>query len=382
MKGGSFVKYILVSCWCLALCLGLLLYSLPPKPVEIAEVPPTTAAVTEPTTQPEPEPAPLRLLISVSEPDQQEAWALLAEEFSQQSGIPVLTCADDATDEDAVLYTATAAQVEQMSGTLLDLQDTAAYANLAGTDFAWKQDEQVLALAADVAIFGLIYDETLLARTGYTRSDIDSFLDLKAVAEHITADAKDFGFGAFARNEGNLTQLLASYPADCRGIWDLYRANRVDGSIADGEAVFWLGSNLDLQELSRDPALKLGMLPLFVSLEQEGNDTFCAVTTRYWCVRSGNDDNNQAAVAFLNFLVSPRVDGTVPADALQVLAPYRQAAFCRDSAEALLRSDIAAGKQCRICVKPSVPEGLMEALGVYEADPTDENWMAVSLLLQ
>ncbi len=374
------MKHVLVACWCVALCLGLLLYSLPHKPAPVDEAPIAIApATTQPTTQPEPEPT--RLYISVTDLDQHATWELLAQEFSQQTGIDVQTTDQIPTSGDAVIFTASAGQVAEMSDTLLDLGNTAAYASLASEAFAVTQEERIVALAADMAIFGLIYNETLLAQAGYTRSDVDSFPDLKAVAEQITANAKELGFGAFATPKANLTQLLASYPADCRGIWDLYRANLVDGSLTDGNAVFWLGSNLDFEELSLDPQLKLGMLPLYVGTEQEENNTFCAVSTRFWCVRAGTDASNQAAVAFLNFLVSPRIDGSVPSDDLQLLAPYRQASFGDNAAEVLLRNDIAAGKQCQICVNPTVPDGLMEALAVYGADPTDENWAAVSQLL-
>lgn len=369
------MKYVLVSCLCVALCLGLLLYSLPAKPAPAVEAPFSI----EPTTQPEP--APVRLYITNSDDARQPVWEQLAEEFSQQTGADVRIAGEEPSTEDAVLFTATAAQVADMSDELLDLQDSAAYAQLAGKDFALTRDTKVTAVAADAAIFGLIYNETLLAQVGYTRSDVDCFQDLKAVAEHITADAKKIGFGAFAKAKANLTQLLASYPADCRNIWDLYQANKVEGSLAAGEAVFCLGSNLDFEELSKNPELKLGMLPLYVGADQEENHTFCAVTTRYWCIRAGTEDSNQTALAFLNFLVRPRIDGTLPVDDLQLLAPYRQATFADNSAEVLLRSDIAAGKQCPICVNPSVPEGLMEALNAYEADPTDENWAAVNALL-
>ena len=370
------MKNVLVSCWCVALCLGLLLYSLPPKPVPIDEAPISIEPATTQTTMPEPDPT--RIYISVTDPEQQTIWDTLASEFSQQSGIQVLTTNEKPTSDDAVLFTASA---QQVTGELLDLQNTSAYANLASPDFAIKQDDRTVAIAADMAIYGLIYNETLLAQAGYTRSDVDSFQDLKAVAEHITADAKKLGFGAFAKAKANLTQLLASYPADCRGIWDLYHANHVEESVADGKAVFCLGSNQDFEELNKNPELNLGMLPLYVGVDQEENLTFCAVTTRYWCIRPGNEESNLAAMAFMNFLVNPRIDGTVPVDDLQLLSPYRQAIFASNSGELLLRSHIAAGKQCQICVNPSVPEGLMEALAVYEANPIDENWAAISSLL-
>jgi raffinose/stachyose/melibiose transport system substrate-binding protein len=374
-KKGNFMKYVLVSCLCVALCLGLFLYSLSPKPAAADEA----SISIEPTTQPAPDP--VRLYVSNSDDARQPIWEQLANEFSQQTGTDIQILTEAASTEDAVLISATAAQLTEMPDNLLDLQDSVAYALLAGKNFAVSRDEQVVAVAADTAIFGLIYNETLLAQVGYTRSDVDSFQDLKAVAEHITADSKKFGFGAFAKAKANLTQLLASYPVDCRNIWDLYQKNKVEGSVAAGEAVFCLGSNLDFEELSKNPDLKLGMLPLYVGAEQEENHTFCAVTTRYWCIRPGGEKSNQAAVAFLNFLVSPRIDGTLPVDDLKLLAPYRHAAFGDNSAELLLRSDITAGKQCPICVNPSVPDGLMEALHVYESNPTDENWAAVTALL-
>ena len=392
------MKKILVALWCLALCVGLFLYSFS-TPETPAVTEPTTGATEPSTTAPTtntpsvqstkptiPEPDSQLVYVLNQNPQMQEKWELLADDYAQQTGVQITVIGDLSQRTDpkgAVLVCATGKDARQMAADSIDLTDTVAYTQLAGSSFALSIEEKIWAIPSDIAIFGLIYNETLLARTGYTRVDLNTFADLKAVAEHITKDAEVLEFGAFATAKANLTEFLSAVPADCRQIWDLYAQNRVDGTLADGQAVFSLGSIQEFEQLSQDESLRLGMIPMYVGNENEQNQTFCAVATGYWSIRAdGSEDNIAAAVTFLNFLVNPRLDGTVPVDELELLAPYRQATFANNIAESLLRSDLAAGKECLICVNPQVPEGLAEALNVYGTDPTDENWAAVQALLQ
>ena len=105
--------------------------------------------------------------------------------------------------------------------------------------------------------------------------------------------------------------------------------------------------------------------------------------THYWCVRAdATQEEIDGALAFLNFLVSPRTDGTVPVDELGILAPYRQAAYTQNAMERRFRSDIAQGKTLNVCgALKKAPDGFSWALRTYAAHPTDENWSAVEQLL-
>ena len=88
------MKNILVSCWCIALCLGLLLYSLPSKPAQVDD----TAFSVEPTTA---LPDPVPFYVSINDPAQQQIWQQLAEEFNRMSGFHVSITSDIPNTDDS-----------------------------------------------------------------------------------------------------------------------------------------------------------------------------------------------------------------------------------------------------------------------------------------
>ena len=70
-------------------------------------------------------------------------------------------------------------------------------------------------------------------------------------------------------------------------------------------------------------------------------------------------------------------------DRLQILAPYRQATYCANPLETVLRQDLTAGKGYVVCpVLDAPPVGFVEALTAFAQDPTDENWALVAATLQ
>lgn len=375
------MKKIMALTWCALLCVGLLVYSfvLPPQPVQ------EPAAPTQEATEPSPQ---SQVCFLNTDPHRQEVWETLAQEFTAQSGVEVTVLSGFAINEREsepwpTLFTASAEVVQQQKEVCLDLTGTGVYAQLASADFAYGDGETIWAVACEMEPFGLIYNTSLLARAGYTRSDINSFADLQAVCWYITENSADLGFTAFANTDGSFADLLCGIPGNWRGFYDLCIANDGQDDIRSGQAVFTLGTAGDLAQWNEDEQLHLDMLPLYYGAENESNQSFCAVVTSYWCVRADADQEEiQGALAFLNYLVSPRVDGTVPVDDLQMLAPYRQAIFADNTAHTLLRGDIAAGKECVVCGTADAPEGLAAALSTYAADPTDENWTAVEDLLK
>ena len=266
-------------------------------------------------------------------------------------------------------------------------------------DLALTADDKVCGIAAEIEAFGLVCNATLLAKAGYTQTDIASFEDLKALTELITANSEDWGFSAFAKVDPtqNFPLQLASLTEDPRAFFDLFinnatcppaeiagvnEADAMDDFI-NGKAVFYLARTGDHDQLAALGSENLSILPVYLGGGAEERQSLCAAATSYWCVRGdASEQDVQATLDFLNDLVQPRPDGSVPVDDLGLLAPYRQATGASNILEITLRMELSAGKELMICKKVSqIPEGLDEALITYAADPSDENWAAVMALM-
>ena len=250
------MKKILALLWILLLCLVLLLSGLIRKhtPTHYQRATPDTATpdlpvmnISTPDT-----PERVRLLYLNGQPGLQLIYDQLAQEFFQSTGIRVETVSSNAnlSEELPVLFSVNDASGLQGQD-CLDLTDTMAYANLASTDFTLTQDGKVLGIASEAEPFGLICNTALLARVGHTTGEIDSFADLKTVAEYITAHQEELGFGAFAipSGESRFADLLYALPVDIRPIWNLYSQNSTPGDIPGGQAVFSLGTLSDMKYL-------------------------------------------------------------------------------------------------------------------------------------
>lgn len=384
------MKKILALIWVGILCLGLLLSALWGKePQGLAT--PDTATPEQPAQQamkvctPDTPEAPqevVRLQFLNGQPVLQLIYDQLAQEFWQKTGIRVETSSNgDPEGPQPVLFSVDDAS--RLSGqNCLDLSDTVACANLADGGFTLTRDGQVLGIASEAEPFGLIFNTALLARAGHTAADIDSFSHLKAVAEYITAHREDLGFGAFAApdSENRFADLLSRLPVDIRPLWDLYSQNRAEAE----QSVFCLGTLSDMKRMSAGGSLQLEMLPLYTGAAEEHTQGLYCFGTHYWCVRAdAPQEEIDGALAFLNFLVSPRTDGTVPVDDLGILAPYRQAAYSQNAVERRFRSDIAQGKTLNVCgALEKAPDGFSWALRTYAAAPTDENWAEVQRILR
>jgi raffinose/stachyose/melibiose transport system substrate-binding protein len=125
--------------------------------------------------------------------------------------------------------------------------------------------------------------------------------------------------------------------------------------------------------------LQLRMLPLYTGAPGEENRGLSCFGKHYWCIRADAPEEEIAgALAFLNFLISPRPDGTVPVDDLGILSPYRQATYANNPVAQQLRQNIATGKVLTVCgAEPQYASGYAQALLTYASTPTDANWLAV-----
>lgn len=346
------MKKLLALACIVALCVGLLTYSfLDRKPSEQVPVPSVTATPDEPTepraaTADEPKQERLRFLFLNDHPVLQLIYDQLSDEFFEQTGIRVITVSSEANlgGQIPVLFSASESTSQWPR---LDLSDTVACANLACECFTLKENDRIVGIANDVEPFGLIYNTKLLAGVGYTASDIDSFSDLRAIAGYINDNQQNLGFGAFApANE----DLMAAVPGQTDLLWDLYLSHYAPGDLFSGQAVFGLGTLSDMERLSANGELQLDMLPLYTGVAGEHTQGVHCFIKSYWCVREdATQEEIQAALAFLNFLISPRTDGSVPVDDLCLLSPYRQALYAGNSVQLRFRNDIAQGKKCVVC---------------------------------
>lgn len=372
----------------IVLCLGLV-------SCDISEAAPgnqESSGMTDPTEAPAGQ---VRILNK--DPQLQAAWESLAAEYSDLTGVEVVVLSS--ADEEVPTLLNVSEQGE-LPENCADLSETAACAQLASWDLTLRNDAgQVCAIAAEVEVFGLVYNSTLLAKSSNTRADINCFADLTEVVYSITDRKLDLGFSAFARVAPNdhFSIQLASLTGEARNLVDLIINNTTcDPMIMeestepdalqdflDEKAVFFLAGSKEHETLNAIGSENMGVLPVYMGGENEENQSLCAAACSYWCVDgSAAEQDVQATVAFLNFLVQPRADGTVPVDDLGRVAPYRQATYVSNMLEVVFRSDLAMGKAPVVCRHVSqVPEGMTEALIAYAADPSNDNWEAIVALM-
>lgn len=392
--------------FCLVLCLCLMTVGCGPK------APDGTPAGTEPNdtpaqTAPQPsEASGARIRILDTDPDRESVWLALAEEYGRLTGVEVILMTSEAAplslEEDwtpTIFTVSSQAQGNDLEPYCLNLSGQPVCNQLLSGNFSLRYGDKILGISAKTEFFGLVYSTSLLARAGYTRADIQSIADLAAIVGDISENRKALGFAAFAcpdlsnTDAQSFAALFGSVPADLRDFWDLYIQNAACSQaeiaaratsggleeLLEGEAVFYLAGANDYEKFRAMQDHELGMIPIFFESANQQSQGLCAVDTDYWCVHANAAEaDQQAALAFLNWLVVPRQDGTVPVDAFCQMAPYRQATFADGPLETAARAELLSGKQAVICDRfAGSVEELSQALATYAADPSDANWAAV-----
>ena len=354
---------------------------------------------TESTAQTEPTQPPAgEVRILNNDPQLQAAWVSLATEYTELTGTEVAVLF---SEENAVPTLRSVSGESQLPEHCADLSETTACAQLICRDLALRDDTgKVCAVAADIEIFGLVYNSTLLARSSNTKADIGSFADLTEIVYAITDDAQNLGFSAFARvaPEESFALHLATLPDGVRNLVDLIINNATCDPITMGEttedeslqdfldekAVFFLATSRQQKVLDAIGSENIGVLPVYLGGENEENQTLCVAARSYWCIdESAPSQDVQATIDFLNFLIQPRADGTVPVDDLGRMAPYRQAVHVCNMLEVVLRSDLNKGLEPVVCRYVSnVPAGIKDALIAYSQNPSNDNWEAITNLTE
>ncbi len=375
-----------------ALCVGLLAYNLvgfhAPTAQSDGVTPTRTTGLSSEGDLESQEPpssvGQVRILNTNSE--QQKAWEKIAESYQKATGVTV-ELLDGSDDRQPTLCTLTAAE-DLDSAVYQDLAGTAAYAQLADMGMTLTLDGKVYGIAAQVECFGLIYNQTLLAEVA-TPEEICDIHSFAAVIQSISQK----GYTAFAGRglSDGVAARLASLPGNYQSfakIWVENAAKDTEGDALErflaGESVFYLGSTDEYDALSAAGIQHLGILPVYLDDQLPQMQSLCVTVQEYWCVRADAASADvEATLAFLDFLLTSTDGGQPPVDQLKLLSPYRQATYCANPLEQVLRTDVATGKRLLICQPVErVPEEFLEALAAYAQKPTNKNWDQVEASLQ
>lgn len=376
----------------------------------------TQPTLTRPTP---PDNSPAQLLLYQCDPDLAQVWQKIAEDYTAQTGVAVTVITPEAGADCREALTGLLAgsnaptifclhgsSAGDLADSCLDLTGSAVAGELIQDMFALKEGDAVLGVAGSVESYGIIYNSRLLARAGFTATDIFSFESLRNVVENITANSKTLGFSAFATpdltgtEQGSQLYLLSGLAqqenALLRTLWELYCANCATSAanigkasaetgvqdFRNGRAVFYLGGTWDYANLNQIEDYNLGFLPIF---SRDGENTGLRHTSvSYWCINARADAQLTAAAQdFLYWLVTAQEEAPAPADALQLLLPYRQTGYAGNPLQQQVLASIMDQLQAVHWTQvEDVPESVMlelgAALGAYAAAPTDENWAAVT----
>ena len=383
-------------------------------------------------------------------PEQDAQWQELAEIYTEETGVPVkvVTAASGTyetmlTSEMAKDDAPTMFQVNGPVGLnswkdyCYDLSGSALYGELTSDDYALKNGDEVAGIAYVIESYGIIVNTTLLEQAGYTVDDIQSFEDLKAVAEDITARKDELGFSAFtsagldSSSDWRFKTHLANLPIyfeyqdkgitstdaiegtyldNYRAIWDLYinnstadpalltsmTANDSVNEFTSGQAVFYQNGSWEYANVVGEGKLAaedVTMIPIYFGVGDEANQGLCTGSENYWCVnKNASEEDIQATLDFMYWCVTDETalqaitggEGAMPSGetGMGFAIPFKQAPESSNPFVALDAEMTAAGKtpvSWNFTTMPSEEWKNMvgSALAVYAADQSDENWAGV-----
>ena len=315
-------------------------------------------------------------------PEQDQDWQDLAKAYTEETGVPVtvLTAAsgtyeEKLTSEIAKTDAPTLFQVNGPVGLAswkdycYDLKDSQIYGELTSDSFALKEGDAVAGIGYVIESYGLITNKTLLEKAGYTVEDIQSFDDLKKVAEDITARKDELGFAAFTsagmdgssdwRFKTHLANLpiYFEYQADginstdaikgtyldnYKAIFDLYINNSTcapadlsgktgtdsENEFLNGKAVFFQNGSWEYSALSAKYSDdEMTMIPIYIGVGDEANQGLCTGTENYWCVnKDAAPEDIQATLDFMYWCVTSDKGTQAMANDMGFVIPFKKAA--------------------------------------------------------
>ena len=373
-------------------------------------------------------------------PEQDQQWQDLAALYTEQTGVPVtVVTAASGTYETTLMSEmgkSSAPTLFQVNGPVglanwkdycYDLSGTDIYNELTSDTYALKDGDKVAGIGYVIESYGLIVNTELLEQAGYTTDDIQSFEDLKAVAEDITARSGELGFAAFTsagmdsssdwrfkthlanlpiyfeyQDKGiNSTDAIeGTYLDNYRAMWDLYINNstcdptELSAKTADdstnefltGQAVFYQNGSWEYGNVAGEGKYsddQLAMIPIYFGVGDEVNQGLCTGTENYWCVNNqASEEDIQATLDFIYWCVTSEEGTTAMATDMGFVIPFKAA---QEPTNLFVKTDqemLAAGKtpiSWNFTTMPSEEwkNGVGQALTAYAADQTDANWDGV-----
>ncbi len=335
-------------------------------------------------------------------PEQDQQWQDLAKVYTEQTGVPVEVVTAASGNYETTLMAemgkSDAPTLFQVNGPVglanwkdycYDLSGSDIYSQLTSDAYALKEGDTVYGIGYVIESYGLIVNKTLLAEAGYTVEDIQSFEDLKAVAEDITARKDELGFAAFTsagmdgssdwrykthlanlpiyfeyQDEGitSTDAIKGTYLDNYKNIWDLYINNSTcdpselaaktgDDSRNEflaGEAVFFQNGSWEYANLTGEGKFTdddLAMIPIYIGVGDEADQGLCTGTENYWCVNNmASEEDIQATLDFINWCVTSEEGTTAMANEMGFVIPFKGAA---ESPNLFVKQDAemtAAGK--------------------------------------
>ena len=335
-------------------------------------------------------------------PEQDQQWQDLAKVYTEQTGVPVEVVTAASGNYETTLMAemgkSDAPTLFQVNGPVglaswkdycYDLAGSDIYSQLTSDEYALKEADTVYGISYVIETYGLIVNKTLLAEAGYTVEDIQSFEDLKKVAEDITARKDELGFAAFTsagmdgssdwrfkthlanlpiyfeyedEGIGSTDAIKGTYLDNYKNIWDLYINNSTceptglaaktgDDSRNEflaGEAVFFQNGSWEYANLTGEGKFTdddLAMIPIYIGVGDEANQGLCTGTENYWCVNNmASEEDIQATLDFINWCVTSEEGTAAMANDMGFVIPFKTA---QESNNLFVKQDaemLAAGK--------------------------------------
>ena len=373
-------------------------------------------------------------------PEQDQQWQDLAKAYTDETGVPVTVVTAASGNYETTLMSemgkSGAPTLFQVNGPVglanwkdycYDLAGSDIYGQLTSDNYALKEDDTVYGIAYVIESYGLIVNKTLLEKAGYTIDDIQSFADLKKVAEDITARSSELGFAAFTsagmdgssdwRFKTHLANLpiyfeyqtdgisstdaiKGTYLDNYREMWDLYINNstcdpkELSAKTGDdsrneflaGDAVFFQNGSWEYANLTGDGGYTdddLAMIPIYIGAGDEANQGLCTGTENYWCVNNQADEADiQATLDFMNWCVTSELGTKTMADEMGFVIPFKGAQesknlFVKQDAEYTAEGKTPVSWNFTTMPSEEWKNGVGQALTAYAADQTDANWAGV-----
>lgn len=375
-------------------------------------------------------------------PEQDQAWQELAKYYTQKTGVPVTVV----TAASGQYMTTLAAELSKIDAPTLfqiqgpstlngkvdfcyDLASSDIYKELTDKAYTLKSNKgKICGIAYTIESYGLIANLKLLKKAGYNKSDINSFADLKKIAEDITARKSELGFAAFCSsgmdNSSNwrFTTHLANMPlyfeykdknvsieeklegkylSNYKAVWDLYINNstcepkEISAKTADDarneflaeKGVFYQNGSWEFANLVSDKAFKsddIAMLPIFIGAGEEAKQGLCTGTENFWCVNQKSSRSDiKATLNFINWCVTSEEGTKAMAEKMGFVIPFKKALKSENAFVVQNDNYSKEGKTPVAWSFTTIPSQewknmLNTALTQYAADQSEENWKQVS----